>query len=57
MDDIMYECTSHVCIARQAQTQFAETFTQPRIIDQHAVRQTVQNGDNYFIDGHLIDTA
>jgi len=54
-DDIVHERTSHVCIARQAQTQFTETFTQTHIIGQHTVQQTMQNGNNYLKDGHLID--
>jgi len=56
-DDTVHERTSHVCNACQAQTQFTETFTRTRIIGQHAVRQTMQNGNNYLKDDHLIDAA
>jgi len=47
----------HVCTASQTQTQLIGTLTRSRIIGQHAVRQTTQNGDNYLKDDHLIDAA
>ena len=53
-DDIVHECTSHVCIARQAQTQLTKTLTWTRIIGQHAVQQTRQNSDNHLKDGQLV---
>jgi len=41
-DGIVHKHTSHMGIARRAQTQFTETFTRTRIIGQYAVRRTMQ---------------
>jgi len=53
--DRTISCTCHLCTVCQAQTQFTATFARSHITGQHAVRQTMQNGDNYLKDGHLID--